>query len=347
MGVPYLKKLLAGALIALLEGCRSTEITPLVITTEEFKTLGIPQRLSPVDHYFLNLKNISIESHGANQSKLPAPHFTERHAASALEFLCDGPKPKRAVTQQFKFILPRPPTGLPLNTAAEISDRFRNWMRAYSAGFFRVLAFGRVDDRFQQIVPRMFPYFFVVEDEDFDGILSRFEDHRLHSTSVPYVDVIGRMMSGRETLTPILIKSSSKNPRLVATFADVTTLGGSLLSPFFWLTEGIPFELSALREHYALAVSSAEADAWKVVAEKRWQGDLKNSLNGQVDLDGPAMTHQRLLEDKDRIWVDYFLANTAVKQGATESGQIVAFKVTLNTEPLCRMARPVGGFLSN
>ncbi|HEY9662510.1 MAG TPA: hypothetical protein V6C65_28980 [Allocoleopsis sp.] len=341
-----LKKLLASVLMILVTGCRSTEVTPMVITTEEFKTLGIPQHQTPVDHYFNNVRNISIESTGANQTKKPTPQFTEEQAASALGFLCDGPKPKRAVTEQFKFILPRPPAGLPLSSAAEISDRFRDWMRAYSVGFFRYVAFGRVDDRFQQINPRIFPYFFLVEDEDFDSILSRFKDHRLQSTSVPYVDVIGRMMSGRETLTPILLKSSSKNPRLVATFADAETLGRGLMSPFFWLTEAIPFELPAIREHYALAVSSAEADAWKAVAEKTWQGDLKKSLSGQVDLDGPAMTHQRLMEDKDRIWVDYFLANTAVKQGATEDGQIVAFKVTLNTEPLCRMARQLHDFVS-
>lgn len=61
---------------------------------------------------------------------------------------------------------------------------------------------------------------------------------------------------------------------------------------------------------------------------------------------GPYLALQNYFPTKDRIFVDFFLANIVVVQNSTEQSHTLAFKVKLNSEHLCRLAHPVDDLLS-
>src|SRR5690606_10278166 len=104
------------------------------------------------------------------------------------------------------------------------------------------------------------------------------------------------------------------------------------------LREAIPVELFAIGEHFVLAVDGGDYKVWRRVAERRLAGDLTWEAGGVGAQDGP-LRQSEILKNARKIWRSYLVSNTGIKETPTENGQVFAYRVSLNTEPLCRSGR--------
>ena len=354
-------------MVVVMWGCststsKTMEIGPLAMSESEFAKVGVSKSGSSVGGVFGKAwaeAKRNAESGGDQEASKLSRQFTSDQARQAFKYLCKGGKPRREVSHQFNFVIPKPPAGLPLSKAGEISETYQKWTNAYVASFYRLLSFGRADERMQKPVnymrfsniPGPFPFLMVSSDLTSTEFFARLKENRITEPRIGEEDKIEVMMKGFETpVVPVLFRVGSKNRKYIATFLPASDFGdpadNEVVNPLQGFQEIFPYELWSIRENYLLSVSEEEKDSWFQIYRSRREGDINNSLNQIEQKFGNAIPHERLLEERNRIFAYYLVSNTSITQSSTDDGQIQAYKVSLNTEPLCRLGRPDVDFLS-
>jgi hypothetical protein len=344
-------------------GCATSgpEIVPIAMPREQFDKLGMKIDQSSI----MGKAWEKAKNNGVERERQLQPQFTEAQAKDAYKYLCKGGKPVKKIDHQFRYVLPKVPVGVTLADAKRVNASILTLMRAHVASFYRLLAFGRADERIQRVrvgpsstadmrSRGPFPYYLIKK-----AGTSKETVESLKSLSAnPNEDKVTRqedpvliMMKGIESnLTPILIEIAGKKPEYLASVIDIGMFGKlgitEFAAPPSSFTEAMPYELWAIREHFLLAVSSAEIDSWSLVAGKRTEGNLDPSLEAGDPKQGSPLPHDKLISDRKKIFSNYLVANTSIDEGTTNDGQVFTFAVALNTEPLCRLGRPAQEFLS-
>ena len=353
--------------LGILAGCvTKSTVAPVIVGQKDFDQLEVQDK-SPSTLF----KKKDSPKPGEQ------PLFTEAEATKTFKLLCHGGKPKRKVEHKVTFVLPKIPAGMPLDQAQKLTVKYQTMMRAEVANFYRLLAFGHYQERLQnfninpghdQFTVPGYPYLLLptddqrkgkslIEDLESEGVLG----NALPTLGLAGMDPVGGVLADdRPKVYPLLVQNDEKRRPYVMSFAGpkfygerfakVTTSDSRDLEKGMTpagFTEVVPFELLAIREHYVIAISRAESEAWDKIAAKRRNGLLDAQLSQDRAIGGVVLPHSKLLNSKDQIFTDFLIANTKIVESATEDGQVFEYQVSLNTEPLCRAGRPSSALLSH
>lgn len=281
--------------------------------------------------------------------------FTAQDAKAILGTLCQGGKPSRGVTHNIEYVLPRPQAGVALDLANKAMVRDQQLMNQFVATFYERMTSQLLNDRiFDRDLSR----------QDMGGrphghpqLLAPDSDNVKADVYVSQLKDLRSKEKGERI--PIVIEFPHGNSNWImshvqlpgffrsVTFQDHTGRTSKYDDiPPEGLHEAVPLELLAISGHFTLVVSREEAARWASVAESRRIGRITVALPDAGQHEGLIMAQSELLRDRRLIFSNYLVANTSIRQSATDDGQVFAFTLSLNTEPLCRAARPTDSLRS-
>ncbi len=291
--------------------------------------------------------------------------FSAEQATGIFKQMCKGGKPVKGVRHQVTYIVPKISPGLALDKAGKEIEKNQKLMRTYISHFYDLMMYsdGQYLDRYVGYhaqdglgEPKGFPVFLSPHDQKSNVIgLSK----NLRSLTVDWQGIAAHdnsLLFPEGNLPVVLMSGVAPNKKVLMTSVDqenfffrdqINVEGGTkeVRRPPLDLYEFIPAELTAIGEYYALVVSDDEYDSWKNLAYQRTSGNLA----GSVPSTSPSkpMPASELLERRDTIMRAYLVANTAIKESVGSDGQTFEFQLELNTEPLCRAAKPVKSLQSS
>lgn len=354
-------------------GCATSgieKISPIIMTNAEFSKIDISQ--PEEQSFFTDLRaqlwadilsgtTVNGKRIYEEDKKLEGPIFTREQAKEAFKYLCKGGKPRKKVEHQFNYVIPKAPSGIALDFAQENTMKNQKIMRRYASNFYNLMAFGHYATRLQRIPSGDYitglPY--IIGRNINDELINTLKNVSVEPKDFSDSDSFESYLTARRFdlgVAPILFWDREKNGSLYASvvdselifqrqLAEIRGASGkkeSLEERMVRVSEGnidvIPYELIAIREHYLLLVSETELEAWEKVQRARNSG-LAAELPDNLSSGDSPLKASLLLQKRNKIFKSYLLANVAIKESATADPQIMAYKVSLNTEPLCRLGR--------
>ena len=292
--------------------------------------------------------------------------FSVEQSTGIFKQICKGGKPVKGVRHQVTYIVPKAPPGLALDKAGKHIEKNQKLMRTYISHFYDLMMYGDENylDRYvgydiqngPGTDPRGLPVFLAPHDQksnvlglsgnlrsltvNWQGIAAHENSLYFPQSNSPVV-----LMSGVAPNKKVLM--TSVNQEKFFSRQQINVQGGTkeIRRPPLDLYEFVPAELTAIGEHYALVVSDDEYESWKELAYQRTLGNLAGSVP-PISPSTPKPASE-LLERREDIMRAYLVANTAIKESVGSDGQTFEFQLELNTEPLCRAAKPVKSLQSS
>lgn len=336
-----------GALLASACSLSKGKLEPVILTPNEVETLNLG-----------SIRPIKGDRKGVGTA------FAEDEAKQIFQTLCRSGKPAKKVAHEITFVLPRSENGKSLDGATKASEDHQVFMQVFVANFYAMLAFNdnaldrlagfdwRSGDRKRPA--KGFPLF-LVADQDSSAVAESLRSH--HTKTLTQYSKPSDVKMFSSSISPVLIRVPGGRPEWLMSvitpgsfFKKETNANGrstGVLLPPSGTVERVPMELLALTEHYTLIAPSAEADGWKEIAEQRNNGGIVANPEAFLSKDRSGVLPQSvLLKDRQKIWRNYFISNTSIRQSVNRDGD-VAFSLALNTESLCSLGRPTSDLRSN
>ena len=288
-------------------------------------------------------------------------YLSAQEASSILAGLCQGRKPRSKVEHQVQYIIPPPEKGLPTDQVAEALNEARAKMRILMWGFYSSIYTASGADWL--LARNQNPPVFVLKEEGAAGAkqdpkaidilankLSNSGYYRgnglIPNRELPEAPSQRRnfVVVYRPMTVPKWQATLVNSARFFETNRDVNGKVEDRFPPKGYRDVGM-LEFEALRGHYLLAVGEDEYELWTSTAVQKAVQKVPSRLR-QVDTSKPPLPPTILLKDQAEVFAGFLAFNTSVLESATEDPYLFAFTVRLNTEPLCRLARPIADFKS-
>ncbi|MBM4253386.1 MAG: hypothetical protein FJ146_15565 [Deltaproteobacteria bacterium] len=263
---------------------------------------------------------------------------------------CNNGKPKRKLTTKIKAVLPKPPKGIVIDKAAEVREAIYRGFRDIVKSFYRWDSYADATskDRGDHLSP-----FYALTDTSADHFVKMAKDNRYNDDlQVSLLAIHGQptlLLATSSVPTYKTVTYSGSQPGMfqVKTTTEKAQNHGAIDLVFpkrpwrdvegkalFPLYPVIPFETMYFPRYFTMLIPEAT------------QQQLFDRQSYFLRDDG-SFNLSAAIQDRYKLWDDYIVAQTSLKESQTDDPQIIDFEVDLNLSAFCNYGRLIDDLVTN